>query len=36
MRCTLTTVQEHGAQIVDFGGGNVGMVFLPGGGASGS
>lgn len=34
--CTLTAAQEHGAQIIDFGGGSVGMVFLPGGGADGS
>lgn len=34
--CTLTTAQEHGAQIVDFGSGNVGMVFLPGDEADGS
>lgn len=28
----LTTAQEQGARIIDFGGGNVGMMFLPGGG----
>ena len=33
--CALTTAQELGAQIIDFGGGNVGMMFLPGGGADG-
>lgn len=29
--CILTTAQEQGAQIISLGGGNVGMVFLPGG-----
>lgn len=29
--CALTTAQEEGAQIVDFGGGCVGMVFTPDG-----
>ena len=33
--CMLTTAQEQGARIIDFGGGNVGMMFLPGGGADG-
>lgn len=27
--CHLTTAQELGAQIINFGGGNVGMLFLP-------
>ena len=27
--CTLTTAQEMGAKIIDFGSGNVGMMFLP-------
>ncbi len=31
----LTTAQKLGAQIIDFGSGNVGMMFLPGGGADG-
>lgn len=30
--CYLTTAQELGARIIDFGGGSVGMMFLPGGG----
>ncbi len=34
--CLLTTAQEAGAKIVDFGGGSVGMMFLPGGGTDGS
>lgn len=33
--CTLTTAQELGAKILDFGGGNVGMMFLPGGNTNG-
>lgn len=33
--CALTTAQELGAQIIDFGGGNVGIVFLPGDDADG-
>lgn len=33
--CTLTTAQELGAKILDFGGGNVGMMFLPGGDTNG-
>lgn len=33
--CLLTTAQELGAKIFDFGGGDVGMMFLPGGGANG-
>lgn len=33
--CMLTTAQELGAKILDFGGGNVGMMFLPGGSTSG-
>lgn len=33
--CFLTTAQEQGANIIDFGGGNVGMMFLPGGNADG-
>ena len=28
--CTLTTAQEIGAKIIDFGGRNVGMMFLHG------
>jgi len=28
--CFLTTAWELGARIVDFGGGNIGMMFLPG------
>ncbi len=28
--CMLTTAQELGAKIIDFGGGNVGMMFMPG------
>ena len=31
--CMLTTAQEQGARIIDFGDGDVGMMFLPGGGA---
>ncbi len=31
--CMLTTAQAQGAKIVDFGGGDVGIVFLPGGDA---
>lgn len=27
--CVLTTAQELGAQIIDFGGGDVGMLFRP-------
>lgn len=27
--CHLTTAQELGAQIIDFGSGDVGMLFLP-------
>lgn len=34
--CYLTTAQELGAKILDFGGGNVGMMFLPGGEHHGS
>lgn len=33
--CMLTTPQEPGAQIIDLGGGDVGMMFLPGGSANG-
>lgn len=33
--CMLTTAQEQGAQIIDLGGSNVGMMFLPGGGVDG-
>lgn len=33
--CVLTTAQEQGAQIIDFGGGDVWMMFLPGGSANG-
>lgn len=33
--CMLTTAQEPGAQIIDLGGGDVGMMFLPGGSANG-
>ena len=33
--CALTTSREMGAKIVDFGGGDVGIVFLPGGNARG-
>lgn len=29
--CFLTTAQEFGAKILDFGGGDVGMLFMPGG-----
>lgn len=29
--CMLTTAQELGAKILDFGGGNIGMLFSPGG-----
>lgn len=29
--CALTTAQELGANIIDFGGGRVGMVFTPDG-----
>ena len=29
--CMLTTAQEQGAQIISLGGGNVGMLFSPGG-----
>ncbi len=32
----MTTAQELGAKILDFGGGNVGMMFLPGGEHHGS
>ena len=28
--CMLTTAQELGARIIDFGGGSVGMMFTPG------
>ena len=28
--CILTTAQEQGATILDFGGGDVGMLFMPG------
>lgn len=28
--CFLTTAQEHGAKILDFGGVDVGMLFMPG------
>lgn len=31
--CFLTTAQELGANILDFGGGDVGMLFMPGGDA---
>lgn len=34
--CMLTTAQEAGAGIIDFGGGRVGMGFLPEGGTDGS
>lgn len=27
--CALTTAQELGAEIVNFGGGSVGMMFMP-------
>lgn len=27
--CALTTAQELGAKIIDFGGGDVGMLFVP-------
>lgn len=27
--CALTTAQELGAEIVNFGGGSVGMLFMP-------
>lgn len=33
--CILTTAREQGAQIIDLGGGSVGMMFLPGGSANG-
>lgn len=36
LTCPLATAQEAGAKIVDFGGGSVGMMFLPGGGTDGS
>lgn len=29
--CILTTAQEQGAQIINFGGGTMGAVFMPGG-----
>lgn len=32
--CFLTTTQELGAQIIDFGDGNVGMVYRPEGGTT--
>lgn len=31
--CMLTTAREMGARILDFGGGDVGMLFMPGGDA---
>jgi hypothetical protein len=27
--CALTTAQELGAKIIDFGGGDIGMLFVP-------
>ena len=33
--CVLTTAQELGANIIDLGGGDVGMMFTPGGDPNG-
>lgn len=33
--CFLTTAQEMGAKILNLGGGDVGMLFMPGGDAGG-
>ena len=33
--CFLTTAQEQGAKILNLGGGDAGMLFMPGGNADG-